>query len=157
MPAEAPDTVILNLAWQQRNFHEGNRLPVLLNPNPGHERIKRFCSLFAGRTDVWGALHGQAVKELVTPAHYDLHLQGRVSLGIYPLTPSGVVRWFAIDIDRHDPTLALGVIAALSSLGIDQGLYLERSKGKGFHIIVLLLSIRHLKLISWTPAQCFQP
>src|ERR687892_1268887 len=92
VPAEAPDTVILNLAWQQRNFHEGNRLPVLLNPNPGHERIKRFCSLFAGRTDVWGALHGQAVKELVTPAHYDLHLQGRVSLGIYPLAPSGVVR-----------------------------------------------------------------
>ena len=70
--------------------------------------------------------------------HYRRHLEGHCSLGIYPLTPEGLVRWSAIDIDRQDPTLAFQLIAALVSLGIDHGIYLERSKGKGYHIIVFL-------------------
>jgi hypothetical protein len=100
--------------------------------------MQRFASLFPGRNDVWGALHGQAVKEAVGPRHYRRHLEGRVSLGIYPLTLQAVVRWFAIDIDRQDPTLAVQLIATLASLGINQRIYLERSKGKGYHIIVFL-------------------
>jgi hypothetical protein len=49
-----------------------------------------------------------------------------------------LVRWFAIDIDKLDPALALRLLAALRTLGLSQGVYLERSKGKGFHIIILL-------------------
>jgi hypothetical protein len=44
--------------------------------------LQRFASLFQGRTDVWGALHGQAVKETVGLGHYRKHLEGRASLGI---------------------------------------------------------------------------
>jgi hypothetical protein len=102
------------------------------------QTVTEFARLFQGRQDVWGTLHGQAVKKPVTLAHYSRHVQGQTSLGIYPLTRAGVVRWFAIDIDRQDPTLALQLIAALASLGIDQGIYLERSRGKGYHVLVFL-------------------
>src|SRR5919106_5350430 len=98
--------------------------------------VERFSFLFAGRTDVWGAVHGQAIKSPVTITQYRNHLAGKTSLGIYPLTPQGLVRWF--DIDKLDPALALRLLAALCTLGLSQGIYLERSKGKGFHIIILL-------------------
>jgi hypothetical protein len=119
-------------------------LAGLVRPTPAKAEIindpmvERFSFLFAGRTDVWGAVHGQAIKEPVTMTQYCNHLAGKTSLGIYPLTPQGLVRWFAIDIDKLDPALALRLLAALRSLGLSQGVYLERSKGKGFHIIILL-------------------
>ena len=119
-------------------------LEGLTRPTPAKAEIiddpmvERFSFLFAGRTDVWGAVHGQAIKETVGLGHYRKHLEGKTSLGIYPLTPQGMVRWFAIDIDLQDATLALQLIGALASLGIDQGIYLEWSKGKGYHVIVFL-------------------
>jgi hypothetical protein len=100
--------------------------------------VERFSFLFAGRTDVWGAVRGQAIKAPVSITQYQNHLAGKTSLGIYPLTPQGLVRWFAIDIDKLDPAPALRLLAALHTLGLSQGVYLERSKGKGFHIIILL-------------------
>lgn len=62
------------------------------------QALQRFASIFSGRTDAWGALHGQAVKEPVTLEHHRRHLQGRVSLGIYPLLLNGRIRWLAIDM-----------------------------------------------------------
>jgi hypothetical protein len=106
--------------------------------------VRRFASLFAGRTDVWGALHGQAVEEPVNRVHYLRHLAGVTSLGIYPLTLQGKVRWIAVDIDRQDLRLALGLVEALHDLEVTQGVYLERSKGKGYHVIVMLSD--------WAPA-----
>ena len=100
--------------------------------------VRRFASLFHGRTDVWGALHGEAVKESVVSGHYRRHLAGQASLGIYPLLQNGLVRWSAVDVDRQDSSLALAIINALMSIGLNDGLYLERSKGKGFHVLVLL-------------------
>jgi hypothetical protein len=116
-------------------------LEGLVRPNAeiiDYPMVERFSFLFAGRTDVWGAVHGQAIKEPVTMTHYRNHLAGKTSLGIYPLTPQGLVRWFAIDIDKLDPALPLRLLAALRTLRLSQGVYLERSKGKGFHIIILL-------------------
>src|SRR5919106_5205434 len=119
-------------------------LAELVRPTPAKAEIiddpmvERFSFLFAGRTDVWGAVHGQAIKETVCLGHYRKHLEGKTSLGIYPLTPRGMVRCFAIDIDLQDTTLALQLIGALASLGIDQGIYLEQSKGRGYHVIVFL-------------------
>jgi hypothetical protein len=111
---------------------------------PTNQSVLDFAGLFLGRPDVWGALQGRAIKERVTPAHYGRHLRGVTSLGIYPLTREGCVRWFAIDFDQNDPASALKLMEELIHLGIDQGIYLERSKGKGFHIIVFLSD--------WTPA-----
>src|SRR5918996_5714911 len=90
--------------------------------------VERFSSLFAGRTDVWGAVHGQAIKSPVTITQYRNHLAGKTSLGIYPLTLQGLVRWFAIDIDKQDPALALRLVETLRTFGIAHGIYLERSK-----------------------------
>jgi hypothetical protein len=136
----------MNLTLRRVMATESVQIPLagLVRPTPANAEIiddpmvERFSFLFAGRTDVWGAVHGQAIKEPVTITHYRNHLAGETSLGIYPLTPQGLVRWFAIDIDKLDPALALRLLAALCTLGLSQGVYLERSKGKGFHIIILL-------------------
>jgi hypothetical protein len=48
------------------------------------------------------------------------------------------VHWLAFDIDRQEPRLGLGLVKALHTLGVTEGVYLERSKGKGYHVIVLL-------------------
>ncbi len=119
----------------------GAQLP---STEPRHAVAEHFSALFPGRTDVWGALHGQAVKEQVTLNHYRRHLEGQTSLGIYPLRPDGLVRWLAVDIDQPDPDLPLAVMDALYGLGINRGVYLERSKSKDYHVPILLSD--------WTPA-----
>ena len=106
--------------------------------------VEIFLRLFAGRKDLWGALHGEAIKEPVTAAHYRRHLEGRASLGIYPLLPNGFVRWLAIDIDYLQVSLALAVFQALLSLGVKEGIYIARSRRKGFHVFILLSD--------WAPA-----
>ena len=106
--------------------------------------VEIFSQLFAGRSVVWGALHGEAIEERVTFARYRRHLEGQVSLGIYPLLPNGLVRWIAIDIDKLDVHLALAVFQSLHSLGVNGGVYIARSRRKGFHVLVLLSD--------WTPA-----
>ena len=109
-----------------------------LGDNPISARaVSRFALLFPGREDVRGAVWGQAIKEPVTPVHYRHHLEGLTSLGIYPLRPDGSVRWVAVDVDLPDPERALAVFHALRDLGVDRGVYLERSKSKGFHVLVL--------------------
>jgi hypothetical protein len=127
----APESVLIPLAGLVRPTLA--KAEIIDDP-----MVERFSFLFAGRTDVWGAVHGQAIKAPVTITHYRNHLAGKTSLDIYPLTPQGLVRWFAIDIDKQDPALALRLLAALRTLGLSQAVYLERSKGKGFHIIILL-------------------
>ena len=51
--------------------------------------IKEFAGLFRGRTDIYGLVEGCSVKEPVTEELYQLHLEGKKSLGIYPLLESG--------------------------------------------------------------------
>ena len=99
--------------------------------------IQAFASLFPGRTDVWGALHGEAIKEQVLGSHYGLHLAGKVSLGIYPLKTDGNIRWCAIDIDKNQIELGITTVKCLGSMGMTSGVYLERSRRKGFHVLVL--------------------
>ena len=110
----------------------------LRKPSFDMQRVRRFASLFAGRSDVWGAIHGEAVKETVSLNHYRQHLQKGTSLGIYPLRADGLVRWGAVDIDNRDPGVALAVMQSLCAFGFNVGVYLERSKSKGYHVIVLL-------------------
>jgi hypothetical protein len=77
---------------------------------------------------------GGCIKEPVTTAHYRRHLAGSGSLGIYPLRQDGRCRWFAIDIDEENLGSAIAAVEKLHELGFNRGVYLERSKSKGYHV-----------------------
>ncbi|MGH7889875.1 MAG: TOTE conflict system archaeo-eukaryotic primase domain-containing protein, partial [Thermodesulfobacteriota bacterium] len=95
----------------------------------------RFERLFSGRTDAWGAVYGECVRQPVTQRNYFLHLIGKVSLGIYPLIDDGTCRFGAIDIDRDDIELVLQISDELWNIGL-KPTFIERSKSKGYHIWV---------------------
>jgi hypothetical protein len=104
--------------------------------------LGRFKYLHRGRTEAWGALHGECVREEITDDLWRSHLYGEGSLGIYPLvrTSSGLrVAWGATDIDnKEDPDsllpLARNLHRALKLLGLTS--WVERTKSKGFHVWV---------------------
>lgn len=127
------------------------------------ETVTAFASLFRGLPDAWGTITGQCVKEKVTLEHYRRHLYGKVSLGIYPLRRDGQCRWFAVDIDRDDIVQAIAPINQFAALGFNGGVYLERSKSKGFHVYafpsdwvpardVRLIARCALKQVGFTPS-----
>lgn len=113
-----------------------------------------FQHLFRGRRDVWGKVHGEAVKgEPLTDQHWVDHLYGGGSLGIYPIVPVPLVEhpgvpdgalavaWGCTDIDMaEDPEaslpLAVNMHRALSAMDVTA--WIERTKGKGFHVWVFV-------------------
>jgi len=96
--------------------------------------IEAFASLFKGRLDVWGSVEGKSNKEAVTTEHYRAHLEGKKSLGIYPLLDDGTCPFAAIDLDEKDFDKAVAIRTKL----VDQMVpaYIAESKGKGYHIYV---------------------
>lgn len=99
--------------------------------------IKKFASIFEGRMDVRGSVKGLCTKEKITEFNYLRHISGQESLGIYPLRTDGTCRWGAIDIDHENIDGALIIIEKLYKIGFNQGIYVERSKSKGYHIFLL--------------------
>ena len=99
--------------------------------------LERFKQVFGGRADAWGVIHGLSIQEEVTKQHYVQHLVGKTSLGIYPLLDDGKCRWATVDIDVDDLDLAVGLREALCDLGLNVGVYIERSKSKGHHVWLL--------------------
>lgn len=93
-----------------------------------------FINLFRGRVDAWGSVEGKSNKEPVTDEHYKLHLQGKQSLGVYPLLDDGTCNFAAIDLDEKNFDKALLIREALMSRGIHA--YIAESKGKGYHIYI---------------------
>jgi hypothetical protein len=96
--------------------------------------LRRFAALFRGRTDAWGALHGQAVREPITARHWHDHLHGDGSLGIYPLV-DGKVAWGCTDVDdgyEASLPLARNLWRVLTALGVTS--WVEVTKSKGFHV-----------------------
>jgi len=91
-----------------------------------------FMSLYQGRDDAWGSVEGRSNKEPVTKANYKRHLEGVVSLGVYPLLDDGTCYFFAIDLDQKDVNKALAIRQAFLDKGIH--VYLAESKSKGFHV-----------------------
>jgi len=71
--------------------------------------VEGFASLFRGRSDAWGKVEGGCVRETLTPEHYRRHLEGKTSLGIYPLLPSSDVNFLAIDVDLANFQVALNI------------------------------------------------
>lgn len=94
--------------------------------------LNTFAQLFRGRTDVWGSVTGKSNKENVSIENYKLHLEGKKSLGVYPLLDDGLCNFFAVDLDEKNFEKAKNIRQELVDRGIH--MYIARSKGKGFHI-----------------------
>ena len=129
--------------------------PKLENKSPMNEKgsrkigqtAKAFAALFRGRTDAWGSLPSKCIYEPVTFVHYERHLRGKVSLGVYPLLDDGTCFWAAADLDQDgsapwhdgpdDGTPALTLIESLGYYGVNIGICLEKTKSKGWRIWTL--------------------
>jgi len=97
-----------------------------------NDELGLFSGLFRGRDDVWGSVEGKSNKEPVTIEHYRDHLEGKRSLGIYPLLDDGTCYFFAVDLDEKNFAKALQIRNELKTLGIN--VYICESKSKGFHV-----------------------
>jgi hypothetical protein len=106
---------------------------------PADEAFKR---LFRGRTDAWGAVHGESIQRELTDGDWTDHLHGVGSIGIYPLVkaPGGLrVAWGCTDIDdgyEQSLPLAKNMHQALRLLGLTS--WVEVTKSKGFHVWVFV-------------------
>jgi hypothetical protein len=98
--------------------------------------VWRFEAIFRGRRDIRGALHGECVKQSVTIKDYVKHLTGKESLGVYPLLQDGTCHWCAADVDVEDLKKAVQLVEALAALGVGRGVWIERSKSKGYHVFI---------------------
>lgn len=100
----------------------------------GETTVAAFMELFRGRVDAWGSVEGKANKEQVTRKHYERHLRGEVSLGIYMLQDDNTCHFFVIDLDEKNIDKALKLRQAFAEFNINS--YLAFSKSKGFHCYV---------------------
>jgi hypothetical protein len=109
-------------------------------------KVEAFAALFAGRTDARGTYEGLCVRGAVTRHDYRRHLEGDVSLGVYPLLDEGLCWWATADLDtapkgqgttESDARAVTGarrLREALGKLGVRSGLWLERSGSRGAHL-----------------------
>lgn len=103
-------------------------------PDP-HQRL---AALFQGRTDAFGAVHGESVKYELREAQWKDHVYYGGSVGVYPLLDNGTVHWGCVDIDDgYDISLvvARNLHRAYAQLGLTS--WIERTKGKGYHVWLL--------------------
>jgi len=96
------------------------------------DELTSFATLFRGRDDAWGSVEGKSNKEPVTLENYKAHLEGKRSLGVYPLLDDGTCNFFAVDLDEKNFARAKSVHDGLATIGIKT--YIAKSKGKGYHI-----------------------
>lgn len=98
----------------------------------GMDTLTLFADLFKGRRDVWGSVNGRSNKEEVTIENYRLHLEGKTSLGVYPLLDDGTVNFFAVDLDEKVFKKAVAIRNELKQLNVLS--YICKSKSKGYHV-----------------------
>lgn len=96
------------------------------------ESIRALMSLFRGRTDAWGSVEGRCNKEKVTRKHYESHLDGKTSLGVYMLQDDNTCWFFALDYDEHNTHKILALRQAFRNAGFP--VYMAASKSKGYHL-----------------------
>ncbi len=129
-------------------------------PGPSDADLVRFVHLFAGREDVHARMWRDArrgvgyspVEGGLTPELARAHLEGRLTLGVYPLRHDETVGFFAIDLDATKSALeaaqgdagrsavlraaiaeeGLRLLAGLRALGLSP--LLEDSGQKGRHL-----------------------
>jgi len=102
---------------------------------------KRFIKVFAGRKDARGTLEGGCVREALKMVHVIDHLEGKESLGRYPLLDDGTSWWAVVDFDfKSSPNReelaekeARKYAQALFGLGL-KSYFFERSKSALIHL-----------------------
>ncbi len=106
-------------------------------------KAKRFKNLFKGREDAWGLMIGNkyiSKSGELTDLQYRKHLEGRESLGIYPLKEDGTCNFSCVDLDFSDDPdpkeraekEAIRIHESLLNIGFDP--MFERSKSGLIHI-----------------------
>lgn len=85
--------------------------------------------LFAGRTDVYGLNKGAVRHGDVDMLRYEKHLQGKESLGIFPVRDGNTVSFAAIDLDEPDFELATELAELLPGRA-----WIEKSRSGNAHI-----------------------
>lgn len=102
--------------------------------------MQGFKRLFRGRVDVYAIQKSDGSYRPVNGPLSDkvlhAHLTGRVTVGLYLVTPVEDTCWLmAIDVDKRSKTMALSLIAAARTMGFDDREFLLESSGnKGFHM-----------------------
>jgi hypothetical protein len=85
--------------------------------------------LFAGRTDVYGLNKGAVRHGSVDMLRYEKHLQGKESLGIFPVRDGDTVVFAAIDLDEPDFELATELAELLPGRA-----WIEKSRSGNAHV-----------------------
>jgi hypothetical protein len=102
-----------------------------------------FKNLNRGRTDAYVLLNGDkytTIQGNLTDDHYKQHLEGKISLGVIPITPDGNCRFGIIDDDSHKADKSKPIqkynynnlLKKLKILGIVATVF--KSKNGGAHI-----------------------
>ena len=94
--------------------------------------VESFQHLFRGREDARGTMKGSCIRGKVTVDHYRQHLDGKISLGIYPLLDDDTCHFFAIDLDEKNFEKAKAIRLELNNIFIPA--YITNSRQKGYHI-----------------------
>jgi hypothetical protein len=95
--------------------------------------VQRFATLFRGRDDAWGRIEGGCVREKVSLEHYRRHLEGEVSLGIYPLLDDSTIWFVAIDADLANFQVALNIRNKFKEAGLNSCIEGPTKRGR-YHV-----------------------
>jgi len=107
------------------------------------EIVNLFSELFSGRTDCYGKLEGKCVREKLTDSHYQRHLKGEESLGVYTTLDDGTCNFAVVDFDFKEfedkeikaKENAEEFIKQLKARGISHS-WMEISKSNLYHVWV---------------------
>lgn len=101
-----------------------------------NENVILFSSLLRGRNDVYGSYDLNSgryyvVKEPITDEIIRRHIAGIKPLGVYMLKIDRV-GFAVVDFDKPDKEIVTAFVKKAGEMGLP--VYVERSKGKGFHV-----------------------
>ena len=92
-------------------------------PRPGQSEIALIRDLFCRVNDAYGLMAPQGgiqtVRGSLTDELIQAHVEGRIRLGALFVDPEGMADQLAIDIDEHNPDLALNTHRVFTDLRID--------------------------------------
>lgn len=95
----------------------------------------KYDALFQGRRDVYGSVEGGCIKKHLTTDIWVAHLYYTGSVGVYPMVDNKV-HWGCVDIDLGEEMLAMAQNLQTVLAFYKLTSWIEKSKGKGFHIFV---------------------
>lgn len=116
------------------------RRGLLSAENGSCDAVYEFKRLFRGRTDAYAVQRADgSYRPIRRPLSNEVlrsHLSGRVTVGLYLVTPiADTCGFMAIDVDHRSKAMASALIAAAGAFGFgDAEFLLESSGNKGFHL-----------------------